>query len=257
MISIPQNYTKYLFISLVGFLATYILVPVVMALAKRAGMVDKPDERRIHTGVTPLSRRIATHDAVFWAASLLGLMGLRLLPRIIQDMLPTILRYKSIEGIERIPCLVYGAGYGCTLFLRAQNQDADKKTTHQVVVALLDDDTNLHGRTIYGHKVIGGIEKLEAAVARYHVQQIVITTHLDDGIFQRVTDFASANHINVFKWRTDLRSQQFTDLHFSMDRNLREMTSRLLRTTPRTRVQNHFSWDRITDQLEEAYLRLK
>jgi hypothetical protein len=38
---------------------------------------------------------------------------------------------------------------------------------------------------------------------------------------------------------------------------LREMTSRLLRTTPRTRVQNHFSWDRITDQLEEAYLRLK
>jgi UDP-N-acetylmuramyl pentapeptide phosphotransferase/UDP-N-acetylglucosamine-1-phosphate transferase len=184
--------------------------------------------------VTPLSRRIATHDAVFWAASLLGLMGLRLLPRIIQDMLPTILRYKSIEGIERIPCLVYGAGYGCTLFLRAQNQDADKKTTHQVVVALLDDDTNLHGRTIYGHKVIGGIEKLEAAVARYHVQQIVITTHLDDGIFQRVTDFASANHINVFKWRTDLRSQQFTDLHFSMDRNLREMTSRLLRATPRT-----------------------
>jgi UDP-N-acetylmuramyl pentapeptide phosphotransferase/UDP-N-acetylglucosamine-1-phosphate transferase len=53
MIIIPKNYTKYLFISLVGFLATYLLVPVVMALAKRAGMVDKPDERRIHTGVTP------------------------------------------------------------------------------------------------------------------------------------------------------------------------------------------------------------
>ncbi len=48
-----QNYTKYLFIPLLGFLVVYLLVPAIMAFANKIGMVDKPDERRIHKGIIP------------------------------------------------------------------------------------------------------------------------------------------------------------------------------------------------------------
>ena len=112
--------------------------------------------------------------------------------------------------------------------------DADRQTVHQVVVGLLDDDTNLHGRRVYGYPVLGGIDKLAEMAAHHHVREIVITTHLDDDIFRRVTEYAAANGINVFKWRTDLRSQQFADLRFALDRNVREMTTHLLRAKPET-----------------------
>lgn len=181
-----------------------------------------------------LSRFAVIEVILFWLFSLIGLVGGRLFPRMIQDFLPIILRHQTIEGVERVACLVYGAGYSCTLFLKATANDAASQTTHRVVVGLLDDDTNLHGRSVYGHRVLGGIDKLKGAIHKYGVREIVITTFLDEAVLRELEQCAASHQVRIFRWRTDIRSQQFSDMHFSFDRALGEMASRLLVATPQT-----------------------
>lgn len=184
---------------------------------------------------TPHLTRLALIEALlFWLFSLVGLVGLRLFPRLVQDVLPIIIRHQTIEGVERVACLVYGAGYSCTLFLKAKASEAANQTSHRMVVALLDDDTNLHGRTVYGHRVLGGIARLEEAILKYDVQEIVITAFLDEGILRQLESCAATHHVRIFRWRTDIRSQQVSDLHFSFDRTLGKMTSQLVAATPET-----------------------
>ena len=185
--------------------------------------------------MAPHLSRLAVIEAIlFWLFSLMGLVGLRLFPRMIQDLLPIILRHQTIEGVERVACLVYGAGYSCTLFLKAKANDAANQTTHRVVVALLDDDANLHGRTVCGHRVLGGIDKLKGAIHKYGVQEIVITTFLDEAVLRELEQCAVSQQVRIFRWRTDIRSQQVSDLHFSFDRTVGKMTSHLLAATPET-----------------------
>jgi UDP-GlcNAc:undecaprenyl-phosphate GlcNAc-1-phosphate transferase len=173
---------------------------------------------------------MAIEANLFGGLSIIGLIGLRLFPRAVQDCMPFILRHQHINGVVRVPCLIYGAGYSCTLFLRAKANDAARLTTHRVVVGLLDDDANLHGRTVYGCRVLGGIEKLEESVIKLGIREIVITTFLEETVFRKVEQFAAAHGVRLFRWRTDTRSQQFIDLHFSFDRCLREIASKLLAT---------------------------
>jgi UDP-GlcNAc:undecaprenyl-phosphate GlcNAc-1-phosphate transferase len=44
---------KYVFVFLLGLVVTFLLTPLVIRLARRIGMMDAPDERRIHTGIIP------------------------------------------------------------------------------------------------------------------------------------------------------------------------------------------------------------
>jgi UDP-N-acetylmuramyl pentapeptide phosphotransferase/UDP-N-acetylglucosamine-1-phosphate transferase len=186
-------------------------------------------------GITSHLSRLAVIEALlFWLFSLVGLVGLRLFPRMIQDFLPIIIRHQAIEGVERVACLVYGAGYSCTLFLKAKASNTANQTSHRIVVCLLDDDANLHGRTVYGHRVLGGIDKLKGAILKYGVQEIVITAFLDESILRELEACAVTHDVRIFRWRTDIRSQQVSDLHFSFDRTLGKMTSHLLAATPET-----------------------
>jgi UDP-N-acetylmuramyl pentapeptide phosphotransferase/UDP-N-acetylglucosamine-1-phosphate transferase/GAF domain-containing protein len=162
------------------------------------------------------------------------IVGVRLLPGLLQDALPLLVRTGPVAGITRIPALVYGAGYGCSLFMRATTYDADISTTHRTVVGILDDDSNLHGRKIFGCCVLGGIESLEEAVARHGIREIVITTFLDEPVLRRIEQFAARHAVRIFRWRTDIRSQQFADLHFAFDRSLGAMTSRIIDARPET-----------------------
>ena len=179
-----------------------------------------------------LTRLQLGEAGIFAGMTILGLIGLRIFPRFIQDGLPLLLRHRNIDGVPKIPTLVYGAGYSYTLFMRAKSHKALTQKIHRVVVGLLDDDTNLHGRTVYGCRVLGGIETLEAAILEYGAREIVITTFLEQPILQELERCAEKHKVHIFRWRTDIRSQQFAGIHFSFDHCLREITSRLLTTTP-------------------------
>jgi len=50
---------KYPLILAIGFIATYILVPIVIAIATKIGMVDQPSERRVNTRAIPRGGGVA------------------------------------------------------------------------------------------------------------------------------------------------------------------------------------------------------
>ena len=179
-----------------------------------------------------LTRRQIGESGLFAGLIVLGLTGIRLLPRIIQDSLPLILRHKNIVGVPKIPVLVYGGGYSFTLFMRAKAHKAFTQKIHRVVMGVLDDDSNLHGRYVYGCRVLGGIGKLEEAILKYGAQEIVITTFLNPRSLEEIDRCAGKHKVHIFRWRTDIRSQQFASIHFTFDRCLCDITSRLLATKP-------------------------
>jgi UDP-N-acetylmuramyl pentapeptide phosphotransferase/UDP-N-acetylglucosamine-1-phosphate transferase len=181
-----------------------------------------------------LSRLHLGESAVFTGTAILGLIGIRIFPRIIQDGLPLLLRNQEIAGVPKIFTLIYGAGHNFTLFMRVKSNDAIMQKQQRVVVGLLDDDPNLRGRTVYGCRVLGGIEKLEEAILRSKAQEIVITTFLNQSALAEIERCAKKHKVRIFLWRTDIRSQRLAGIHFSFDRCVRETTSRLLAATPVT-----------------------
>src|SRR5579864_6263599 len=55
---------KYIMVFLTGLLASYLLTPVVRSLAKRFGVMDKPDARRPHKRITARGGGVAVVIAV-------------------------------------------------------------------------------------------------------------------------------------------------------------------------------------------------
>lgn len=56
---LSEQYTKYVFVFLTGFVVTYLLTPLVRRFATALGMVDMPIARRIHSTPTPRAGGIA------------------------------------------------------------------------------------------------------------------------------------------------------------------------------------------------------
>src|SRR5579859_7810683 len=58
------DFDKYILVFLVGLLVSYLLTPVVKAMAFRFGIVDMPDERRPHKRPTTRGGGVAVFIAV-------------------------------------------------------------------------------------------------------------------------------------------------------------------------------------------------
>jgi FlaA1/EpsC-like NDP-sugar epimerase len=76
-----------------------------------------------------------------------------------------------------------------------------------IVVGLLDDDRNLRGRYLYGHRVLGGIETVQRLVERHRVQDIVVTTKLEESVLRRLVGVASHTGAQLWFWEHGLRKQ--------------------------------------------------
>ena len=89
------------------------------------------------------------------------------------------LSFRSLERVrdwllrkgER--ALIYGAADGGELTLR---QLVSSPELRLWPVCFVDDDERTHGAEIHGVPIVGGLESLAPAVARYHIKKIVIGT---------------------------------------------------------------------------------
>jgi UDP-N-acetylmuramyl pentapeptide phosphotransferase/UDP-N-acetylglucosamine-1-phosphate transferase len=182
--------------------------------------------------VRDLTRLQLGGACLFAGAAIFGVIGVRMFPRLVQDALPLLLRRQNIVGVPKVPALVYGAGYSFALFMRAKAHAVGDQEKHRIVMGVLDDDSNLHGRIVYGCRVLGGIEKLEESILKHGIQELVITTFLEQPVMQEVERCAGKYKVHIFRWRTDIWSQQLAGFHFSFNHCLRDITSRLLAATP-------------------------
>jgi FlaA1/EpsC-like NDP-sugar epimerase len=133
-------------------------------------------------------------------------VALRALPRAISDAMAWAQLMRDANRENEIRMLIYGAGLRSILFLREQiYQDANVNQRVQVV-GMLDDDTNLHGRLVYGHRVYGGIDMAAAVIQGSRVNRIIVTEQLDDDTLRRLKTLARAHNSELTIWETVQRS---------------------------------------------------
>lgn len=70
-----ETYAKYPFVLLLAAVVTYILTPVAASVLHRLGIVDRPNERRVHTNTVPRGGGVAVYLGV-----VVGLAGIFLIP---------------------------------------------------------------------------------------------------------------------------------------------------------------------------------
>jgi UDP-GlcNAc:undecaprenyl-phosphate/decaprenyl-phosphate GlcNAc-1-phosphate transferase len=143
-----------------------------------------------------------------WLQATLLYVGLALVPllclhafmRIITDFLGAMqLQGKSSEA--RTPVLVYGSGHRGMLFMRDEEAHALQDGSKLYIAGFLDDNTNLHGRLVYGLPVFGGLESIRTALEKTAAKLIVVTTQLSAETREELQDIAGTADAAVSEWR--------------------------------------------------------
>jgi len=75
---------------------------------------------------------------------------------------------------------------------------------HLHVVGLLDEDRNLHGRSVHGHRVLGGSKDVSDILRSNRIDEIVITERLNENVLKRIIETAREHGVAVAEWRTVL-----------------------------------------------------
>jgi FlaA1/EpsC-like NDP-sugar epimerase len=105
---------------------------------------------------------------------------------------------------ERANVLVYGAGSLCTLFLRDRAVSGAWDPRTRQIVGLLDEDRNLHGRVVFGYKVLGGADRLRDACREHRVEELVITDPPPADVLKHLLSAAADLGVRVQRWQTQM-----------------------------------------------------
>lgn len=141
------------------------------------------------------------HAAVFTGIAVSLIAGIRALPRAVQDGLIWVSRRDQRGGANR-PVLVYGARYGCMVFLLERSYALPGEPNDFDIVGLLDDDRNLHGRVVHGYRVLGGIEALRPCIQKLGIRTVIVTDPLRSGVREQLAEIGAETGLELLRWQT-------------------------------------------------------
>ncbi len=103
-------------------------------------------------------------------------------------------RLYGLSQIQGRPVLVLGGGEAAIALLKELDRSNEWR-----VVGLLDDNPELHGRQLYGVKVLGSIDQLAGFSARLEVEHaIVAMPGVAHAVRRRAVDMANQAHLAIF-----------------------------------------------------------
>lgn len=151
-------------------------------------------------------RVFGAQTLIYIVLSVFLVVGIRILPRAIQDALVWSRRItaSTTRDSATIETLIYGAGDGCALYMAQRNLLGvdDPRLTH--VAGILDEDLNLHRRYIHGYPVFGGREALESVLAKHRVDVIILTEEPTPDILRDLFAVAAPRGIALQRWRATI-----------------------------------------------------
>lgn len=149
-------------------------------------------------------RELATRIAVYGGLTLAALTGLRAIRPV---ALALVAGRRPRAGAAAPPrrLLLYGAGDRAMLFLREQDYALPDDRGRESVAGLLDPDTNLYGRLIHGHPVLGGMDYLLQESESVAFDELVLVADLSPEDHARLRDIARRRNLEVSEWRTERR----------------------------------------------------
>ena len=140
---------------------------------------------------------------VFFVA--LALMScLRLFRRVLADLRGSVVGWGAQSSQALTRALIYGAGHTGLLFLHKESGAAPGSADCYRIFGFLDDDTNLHGRIMHGHPVLGGSESLATIFPSTAAEIVIVTAKLRPEPRRRLFAAAAACGVRVFQWKTEL-----------------------------------------------------
>lgn len=147
-------------------------------------------------------RGLLEQVALYSFCSLSFIVGLRALPRALQDAMVwnRLHRSSASEGLHR--ALIYGAGYDCTLFLLEQSFRQLGTQVPIKVMGLIDEDSNLKGRYVHGHKVFGGLADIPEVIKKLEIQNIIVTVGIDAERRAQLKQLAESTGVRLSQWTT-------------------------------------------------------
>ena len=92
------------------------------------------------------------------------------------------------------------------LFLLEQSHHTIDDREHYHVAGLLDDDRNLHGRTVLGFPVLGSIDTLADMVRKHDVTRVVMTDPTTSDKREELSRLAEEMNISLVEWKTESRT---------------------------------------------------
>ena len=196
-----------LVVSLVGGIVFAAGAAVVMgqfSLSSRMLVLDGgPDTTTVIVG-QPLLRGLLAQIVVYAGVAVPLVLGLRAFRRIIRDAMSWMSRYRGPgEGsVERV--LLYGAGRHATLFLSERSLELAGEGDSLLVVGLLDDDRNLHGRFVFGRRVLGDLDGLGAVVETHRIDKVITTARIPPEKLAKLQTLGRETGFIVQRWSTQL-----------------------------------------------------
>jgi UDP-GlcNAc:undecaprenyl-phosphate GlcNAc-1-phosphate transferase len=101
----------------------------------------------------------------------------------------------TADTAEAAPVLVYGAGTGGAMVLR---EIRNNRALGLRVAAFLDDDRAKARTTIAGVPVLGGIDRLDEAMAKFEPTQVIVSTdQLPDELRARLASLCALRGVTV------------------------------------------------------------
>ncbi|MFH1477932.1 MAG: hypothetical protein ABIH24_10665 [Verrucomicrobiota bacterium] len=138
---------------------------------------------------------------LFAGFSISGVVITRVFLRVLQDVLVMTSRHPMLSGRSDLrPAVVYGAGSRGTLYLRRRSAEYPLSTDNHRIIGVIDDDSNLHGRLVYGYNVLGGVKDLPRIVELYRVRDVIIAAELKEENRLSLLDFARKLNLVVWEW---------------------------------------------------------
>ena len=122
----------------------------------------------------------------------IGIVGIRASLRLLRD-LSAWLRC-SIGSDEDTSSLILGAGENAILYLR-QASFEDQQNAPRKIIGLIDDNSALHQKIVYGYPVLGSFDQLEEIIQKQGINELIFTHHYSDELRESV--FALKDEYNL------------------------------------------------------------
>ncbi len=180
------------------------------------------------TGVP--SRMYLTQTVVFTSVSVATLTGCRGFFQTVMDLMSTFDRHPSHDHYASARILVYGASDACGLFIKQKSLLDPDEGIRRKVVGIIDDDSNLRKRYVHGYKVLGGVGDLPAVIDTYYVDEIVVTTSLDDPIWSKLVSLAVFKGVTISEWKVE------ETVRFQADLQAKRKVNEYARNTTRSAI---------------------
>jgi len=119
--------------------------------------------------------------------------------RVVQDLMPWLLREGVAGGPPPPRALVCGAGYRTTLFLRQMMFGARDRVAAEIV-GIVSDDAAITGHAVHGVRVVGTCHELPALVVRLRIAVIYLVEPVEDSALADLRRELKGSGVRIVRW---------------------------------------------------------